>query len=181
MKLRFGMAELQEKGFTLIEGLMALAIVSIFIVLFFSLNSYIDRSFDITNRQSDLQFYSRLAQIKLKNEIELCSSLEICSDAPTVGDEQKAIYVEDGIIMIQSGSGEATPLIPNIDDDVEMNISFEKITKEVGEPELGKRLLGFTITSSGSGDSVELESSLLIGSNASFEIKGETGEAILYQ
>lgn len=184
-----------NKGFTLIEGLVALAILAIFIPLFYSLNSYINRSFSIANRQSDLQFYSRLAEIKIKNEIKSVNNLDILSSEPDASnffDTEKAIYVNnDKKIVIKTVNADneiiETPLF-NVPDDVKMYLAFNKIIDEGAEGDnvYGEKLLGYTITCSSSGDIVSLDSSLLLrdaatdGDPKNLRIDGESGIAIIY-
>ncbi len=186
-----------SKGFTLIEGLIALAIFAIFIPLFYFLNSYIDQSFSIASRQSDLQFYARLAQIKIKDEISFVNYIEILPSKPTIDDftsnTVKAVYINaDHEIVFVTINGEGvmveTPLVNDMPDDIEMALSFEKITEEdEGTNLCGDRLLEYTISisSKSSGDVFNLESSLLIKDTNDDElnnlsIAGESGIAIIY-
>lgn len=183
-----------NQGFTLIEGLIALAIFAIFIPLFFSLNSYIDRSFSIANRQSDLQFYSRLAKIQIEKEIQYVNSLEILSSAPSLENfssgTEKAICVnadQELVRLTKNAAGNLveTPLMQNVPDDLEMSLAFEKIIAENGGEDLyGNKLLGFVITCSSADETVSLESSKLIkDTNVADElsIDGDTGSAIIYE
>lgn len=176
-----------NKGFTLIEGLVALAILAIFIPLFYSLNSYINRSFAIANRQSDLQFYSRLAKIKIEKKIEFVNTLKILSSEPVADDFVLGTEVicvnNDKKIVIKTVNADneiiETPLF-DVPDDVEMNLSFTKVVDEVNDVNVcGEKLLGFIITCSNSDDVVSLESSLLLKDN-DLSIDGESGIAIIY-
>lgn len=172
------------KGFTLIEGLIALALVSILVVVGFTLNSFINNSVTIGDRQANLQFYPRLAKAIIENRVKYASSIIILNDVPTTDDisgTRKAIYVNgDGAIVEKNSAGTVTPLLSQLPENIDMSLSFRKISEDDIE-NMGDNLLGFTITSSFSGDTYQLESSILNLSTANLDDGAASGVAILYE
>lgn len=175
----------KDKGFTLIEGLVALALVSILAVVGFYLNSFINNSVSIGDRQANLQFYPRLAKMTIENRVKYASSIIICNVVPATDDisvTQKAIYVNGaGKLVEKTNDGTETDLLSHIPSDITMSLSFRNINKDEADIDMGKRLLGFTITSSSSGDTYQLVSSILNLSTANLDDGADTGVAILYE
>jgi len=172
------------KGFTLIESLIALALVSILAVVGFTLNSFINNSVTIGDRQANLQFYPRLAKTIIENRVRYASSIIICNEVPATDDisgTKKAIYVNgDGAIVEKNSAGTATPLLSNLPENIDMSLSFRKIIEDDIE-NIGDNLLGFSIISSSSGDTYQLESCILNLSTANLDDGDESGVAIIYE
>lgn len=123
----------KNRGFSLIELLIALALLSIVITLGFSLYSYNNNSFNIANRSSELQWQARMAKTKVESEISCASQITVIdySDlSATLEEGQQAIYVQGGskgIIMIKTSSGSSDELLNNITDNVQTSLTFSKI------------------------------------------------------
>jgi len=173
-----------NKGFTLIEGLITLALVALLAIVGLTLYSFINNSVSIGDRQANLQSYARLAKITIEKRVVLSPSVLICSEVPTtdeISGTQKAIYVNgDGKLIEKSHDGTETSLLGNMPADISMSLFFRNTSKDETDIDMGGKLLGFSIISSCSGDTYQLDCSILNLFSANLNDGDDNGVAILY-
>lgn len=169
---------MNSRGFSLIELLITMALVVVVAMLTSSLFSYINKSFDVANIQSELQWNARLAKTAIQKEIQNATSINILrnEDLPEqsdLGNSEKVIYVENGIIISRSQSGTDKPLISSSGNDVQAILGFENETSN---------LLKVTVVCQSGDKTFSLSSDFFVPRNSSGTtvISGTTGEIIRY-
>jgi len=176
----------KSRGFTLIEILITSALITIVITLSFTLYSYYNNSFNLANRQSELQWGARLAKAKIEAEVRYAKPITIMNYTDladtTLNSNQKVIYVENGsmgTLKVKAGTGDAADLLVNSANDIQMSLTFTKI----GDNRLRTKI---DCQVADSDDTYSLSSDLFISKNATdgsstiTAPESKTGNVILY-
>ena len=176
----------KNRGFTLIEILITLALLTIVTALSFSLYSHFNNSFNIANRQSDLQWGARLAKAKIEAEVRYARPITIMNytdlAGTTLNSHQKAIYIENGsmgTLKMIAGTGDAADLLGNSATGIQMSLTFTKIVDN-------RLRIKVNCQVANSNDTYSLSSDLFIPKNAADGLSAITapetkaGNVILY-
>ena len=165
-----------KKGFTVIELLIALTILLIVIVLGYSFNFYVTRSFDIATKQSEVQQNVRLAKNMIENYYQVrFSEIKLLNAVEEPEEDYQIIYVDDnGIIKYQKYGDEPKDLLlADLNSGINMQLTF---TKDA----YNDSLLGIKVAGDIDGDySYYIDSKILI-ENAT-AIQGNSGSVILFK
>ncbi|MDM8535023.1 prepilin-type N-terminal cleavage/methylation domain-containing protein, partial [Clostridiaceae bacterium HSG29] len=104
---------MNNKGFTLIELIIVIALTGIVMVLATNSLFFSSNTFHSTSDQQSIQSDSRIITTFIENEISYASSIEILENAPgTFDDTKKYIYLDEinKKIMYKNGSAVSTEI-----------------------------------------------------------------------
>jgi len=144
-----------NKGITLIELLISLAIVGIVISLAFSMNIFAQKVYIKGGNKSDIQFNLRLASDYITKEARFATGVEILPAGAhipaTVTNNDTYIFVNDtgNTLVIRDKNGDRTPV--KVDG---LSILFET--------SLPSKTLKFKVTGNSGSETFELDSQVLI-------------------
>lgn len=94
----------RKKGVTLIELIVALAILGIVIIGVSSFIMFSNKTFNISEKQSDAQFNVRFASESITKELRVADTIEILDNTPAEFEsDKKYIYVEGNSIKLFMG------------------------------------------------------------------------------
>ncbi|SFF92922.1 prepilin-type N-terminal cleavage/methylation domain-containing protein [Desulfotomaculum arcticum] len=122
---KFEVIKIQNKGFTIVELLIALALLVIVIALGYTFNFYVFRSFDIASKQSEVQQSVSLAKNIIENKVRY-SQMDLLDELPEeIEPGYQAIYIESGVVKYIDEDGNTSDLLGAISGNVNMQVYFE--------------------------------------------------------
>jgi len=107
--------------------MIALAILLLVLALGFTFNNYVNKSFNISNEQSEVQFNVRMAKERIENLVRFADNIEILAVWDTGLIEEstfEGIYTDETGSLIYNQNGTATNLLAGISDDIDYEITF---------------------------------------------------------
>lgn len=142
-----------EKGITLIELLIVLALLGIVLAIGYNIYFFGQRTFTIGETQTNLQRDVRFASAFITREVRYATELEVRNDVDNVSG-YNYIYLNNNRITHRNASGQITEKTYAVID----LMSFV-VVKPVG---VNNFLLGFTINGSDEDRSYDLESEVML-------------------
>jgi len=114
---------LQDKtGLTIIELLIASAILLMVLAVSYTFYSYAARSSAGASRQSDMQQNVRLAKALIEDEIKIASYVKV--GEPADPENYHKIFLENDKIMIRHQGETEEDLLRGLSDNIAMDLSF---------------------------------------------------------
>jgi len=121
--VKFSSLFCNEKGLTLMELVMAFAILLLVLGVSYTFYVYAARSSAVAASQANLQQNVRLARTLIENEIKFADYIKV-GEEPPERENCRSIYLEDGKIMIQYENGTVKELLGGLSDDMAMDLLF---------------------------------------------------------
>ena len=168
-------------GITIIELLIALALVLIVAGLSQVFYAYTVNSYDSIAKQANLQQSVRLALTFIESRIKFANQLEIVSTSPdpeeleSRGEATQAIYLDENGALKAYKEGEAQDLIGVLGENISLSLVFTKASGNVG----GK-LLAIEITGTDDEKSFSMDSEIYLANLGASGITGDNGAAIIF-
>ncbi|GAB6182082.1 hypothetical protein JCM14036_34010 [Desulfotomaculum defluvii] len=126
----------EERGLTLVELLITLAILSIVLAVGYLFNFYVNKSYTVSSNQSEVQFCVRMASESIENMVRGASEIMISQDV-TSAEGKEVIYIEEGTMMHYQDGLPPKDILDGYSQDVNLSITFNKIENGI---------LGYTIS-----------------------------------
>lgn len=112
-----------EKGLTLLELVMAFAILLLVLGISYNFYVYAARSSAVASNQANLQQNVRLARTLIENEIKLAGYIKL-GEEPSETENCRSIYLENDKIMIQYENEDTKDLLAGLSGDMAMDLLF---------------------------------------------------------
>ncbi len=122
--MRYRPSVRDEAGLTIVELVLAAAILLVVVAMSVTFYSYYHRSYSSSVSRSAIQQNVRLAKTMIENQIRLANYLKI-GDAPADPEDFFHIYTTGGTIMrYDPATGEATELLGSLGEGITMQVTF---------------------------------------------------------
>lgn len=160
-----------KKGFTLIEVILAIAILSIVISAVFPAIISVNKAYTAGNERSNIQQNVRFAANFITQEIRFASSVSILSEIPSSFDYTKRyIYVKNGSI-VQNVNGVEKAVFPVNTGNLKCTLNFTGNNKT----------LEYSLSAVGSGKPYSLDSEVIVLNLGNSTIQGSgSGSVVCY-
>lgn len=164
-----------NKGFTLVELILTVALLGVVVTLASSMLFFGNRTFTNTNNQRELQSDMRLVTNFIEREVQNASNLQILETLPgTLDNSRRYIYINNDKVMFKAENQSAVE-IPTTFDEIDYDVDFTKSGNTVVEYDLEGNLSGteFHFVS-------EIEVRNLKGVREIDKISGNEGKVLSY-
>lgn len=168
----------RNKGITLIELLITLAILSIVIMITFSMHTFGNNTFNTGSKQSEVQSNLRLASNYITKVLRYSSNVEILATMPVTPDTSKEyIYCDSGSLKHYSVGNIKT--ITSSADSLTTNIEFQEQDPQTVYFKLDSTLKGESYSIDSTVVSLNIASKSIIGTGTGPVISFTKGEETL--
>ncbi|MGI6412501.1 MAG: PilW family protein [Syntrophomonadaceae bacterium] len=170
-----------SSGMTIIELLIAIALVLIVAGLSQVFYSYTVNSYDNIAKQANLQQSVRLALTFIESRIKFANHMEIVAATPDPEELEsrdegtQAIYLDENGVLKAYKEGETQDLIGVLGENISLSLAFTKASGNVG----GKLLI-IEITGTDDEKSFSMNSELYLANLGDSGITGDIGAAIIF-